>query len=86
MAATAKAGVESVAPRILAIRGHKVMVDADLAQLYGVATRVLNQAVRRNMERFPADFMFRLTRIEREQVVTACDHLDLTPEFSTVEE
>jgi len=49
---------------ILLIRGHKVMLDRDLAQLYGVETRVLNQAVRRNIDRFPEDFMFRLTREE----------------------
>jgi hypothetical protein len=49
---------------ILIIRGHKVMLDRDLARLYGVETRVLNQAVRRNIDRFPADFMFSLTREE----------------------
>jgi len=46
------------------IRGQKVMLDRDLAQLYGVETRALNQAVRRNKDRFPEDFMFRLTREE----------------------
>lgn len=46
---------------ILVIRGHKVMVDADLAELYGVSTKVLNQAVKRNNDRFPKDFIFRLT-------------------------
>src|SRR4030043_647960 len=49
---------------ILMIRGQKVMLDRDLAQLYGVETRALNQAVRRNKDRFPEDFMFRLTREE----------------------
>jgi hypothetical protein len=49
---------------ILMIRGQKVMLDRDLAQLYGVETRALNQAVRRNIGRFPEDFMFRLTREE----------------------
>jgi hypothetical protein len=49
---------------ILLLRGHKVMLDADLAALYGVETRALNQAVRRNSERFPDDFMFRLTARE----------------------
>ncbi len=48
--------------RILVIRGQKVMLDRDLAQLYGAETRVLNQAVRRNIKRFPEDFMFSLTR------------------------
>lgn len=56
------------------IRGIKVMSDYDLAQLYGVGTRVLNQAVRRNIDRFPPDFMFELTREEynslRSQIVT----------------
>jgi len=51
------------------------MLDADLAFLYGVPTKVLNQAVRRNGERFPKDFMFRLTRREKGKVVTDCDHL-----------
>jgi len=50
--------------RILLIRGHKVMVDADLAQLYGVPTKVLSRAVGRNLDRFPPDFMFRLTHEE----------------------
>ncbi len=61
--------------RILTIRGRSVMIDADLAQLYGVQTRVLNQAVRRNRERFPAEFMFQLTRGEKQEVITNCDHL-----------
>src|SRR5467141_957650 len=52
--------------RILLVRGHKVLLDADLATLYGVETRVLNQAVKRNRERFPADFMFRLSAKELE--------------------
>lgn len=60
---------------ILWIRGQRVMLDTDLAWLYGVPTKALNQAVRRNRERFPKDFMFRLTRREKERVVTSCDHL-----------
>ena len=60
----ALAPVEAIEGKILLIRGHKVMLDRDLAQLYGVETRVLNQAVRRNIDRFPADFMFSLTRDE----------------------
>jgi hypothetical protein len=51
------------------------MLDADLAALYGVSTRVLNQAVKRNRERFPEDFMFRLTPAEKAEVITSCDHL-----------
>src|SRR3989304_9245541 len=56
--------VERVQQAIYLVRGQKVMLDKDLAQLYGVETRVLNQAVRRNAERFPSDFMFKLTRDE----------------------
>jgi len=61
--------------RIQVIRGLKVMVDADLAELYGVPTKALNQAVKRNHARFPSDFMFRLVAAEKAQVVTNCDHL-----------
>ena len=55
--------------RILLIRGQKVMLDADLAQLYGVKTRQLNQQVRRNRNRFPADFMFQLTEKESQELL-----------------
>lgn len=67
--------VERVARAILVIRGHRVMVDADPAELYGVPTKALNQAVKRNRDRFPADFMFRLNSKEKAEVVTNCDHL-----------
>jgi len=67
--------IESVAQRILLIRGQKVMLDADLSELFGVPTKVFNQAIRRNLERFPADFMFQLTEDEHEslrsQIVTS---------------
>lgn len=53
---------EVIERKILLIRGQKVMLDRDLAALYGVETRVLNQAVHRNIDRFPEDFMFALTR------------------------
>jgi hypothetical protein len=56
--------VERIEKSIFLIRGEKVMLDRDLAKLYGVETRVLNQSVRRNPERFPSDFMFELTRDE----------------------
>ncbi len=62
--------VEVIEQRILLIRGQRVMLDADLAMLYGVPTRVLNQAVRRNLKRFPQDFMFKLTQPEKDQVIT----------------
>ena len=67
--------VERVEKRILSIRGRRVMLDADLARLYGVTTKRLNQQVRRNPERFPADFMFQLTSAEKNEVVANCDHL-----------
>ncbi|MGH9446615.1 MAG: ORF6N domain-containing protein [Terriglobia bacterium] len=54
--------------RILLIRGEKVMLDADLAELYGVETKALNRAVRRNPSRFPEDFMFQLTQEESENL------------------
>ena len=66
---------EVIERKIFMIRGHKVMLDRDLAELYGVSTKVLNQAVKRNMSRFPQDFMFQLTGVEKEEVVTNCDHL-----------
>ncbi len=65
--------VEKIEKAILLIRGQKVMLDADLAKLYGVSTKVLNQAVKRNQRRFPADFMFRLTKHEKNELVTNCD-------------
>ena len=65
----------SIASLILDLRGRKVMVDADLAAVYGVPTKALNQAVARNRDRFPADFVFRLTPKEKTEVVTNCDHL-----------
>lgn len=66
---------EAISPRILLIRGQRVIIDADLAELYAVTTKALNQAVKRNMDRFPEDFMFRLTAKEKGEVVTNCDHL-----------
>ena len=60
--------VGRVETRILTIRGHRVMIDADLAELYGVPTKRLNEAVRRNATRFPADFMFQLTVEESESL------------------
>jgi hypothetical protein len=56
--------LQQIEGRILVVRGQRVMVDADLAVLYGVSTRRLNEQVKRNPDRFPADFMFRLNRAE----------------------
>ncbi len=61
--------------RIVTIRERRVILDTDLAELYGVTTKALNQAVKRNLERVPPDFSFRLSREEKVEVVTACDHL-----------
>jgi hypothetical protein len=61
--------------RIIEVRGVKVLLDADLAELYAVPTKALNQAIKRNRQKFPPDFMFRLTRDEKAEVVTNCDHL-----------
>ena len=66
---------DMIRQKILLIRGHKVMLDRDLAALYGVSTKALNQAVKRNFDRFPKDFMFRLTETEKREAVTVCDHL-----------
>lgn len=66
---------DRIARMILVMRGHKVILDADLAELYGVQTRALNQAVKRNQERFPPDFVFQLTPEEKKEVITNCDHL-----------
>ena len=57
---------EFIEDTILLIRGKRVILDYDLARLYGVATKVLNQAVKRNLDRFPEDFMFQLTKVEVE--------------------
>lgn len=64
-----------ISTRILILRGQKVMIDTDLAELYGVTTKAFNQAIKRNRGRFPGDFMFQLTAQEKTEVVTNCDHL-----------
>ena len=66
---------ERIKRSILFIRGQKVMLDADLADLYGVTTKRLNEQVRRNAERFPEDFLFQLSAEEKAEVVAKCDHL-----------
>lgn len=66
---------ERIGQLILLIRNQRVMLDHDLAVLYGITTKALNQAVKRNRKRFPEDFMFRLSKHEKVEVVTNCDHL-----------
>jgi len=60
---------EEIARRIFVIRGQKVMLDSDLAELFGVETKQLNRQVKRNIQRFPPEFMFRLTKQERDKLV-----------------
>ena len=67
--------VERIEHAILLIRGQRVMLDADLARLYGVSTKRLNEQVKRNRDRLPEDFMFQLTPDEKAEVVANCDHL-----------
>ena len=62
------APLERIERAILALRGHNVLLDSVLAAMYGVETKVLNQAVKRNLERFPDDFMFQLTAEEAERI------------------
>ncbi len=69
--------VERIESSILIIRGHKVILDADMAVLYGVTTKRLNEQVKRNRDRFPEEFMFQLTEREKGEVVANCDHLKL---------
>lgn len=66
---------EVVINKILLLRGKKVMVDKDIAELYGVSTKRLNEQVKRNKKRFPEDFMFKLSQVEKDEVVANCDHL-----------
>lgn len=61
--------------KIVTIRNQKVMLDFDLAALYQVETRVLKQAIRRNLKRFPSDFMFELSKEEWTELITVCDNL-----------
>ena len=69
------APIELIEDIILTLRGQRVMLDRDLAALYGVSTKVFNQAVKRNESKFPSDFRFQLSKEEKQEVVTNCDHL-----------
>jgi hypothetical protein len=75
--------MELIQSKIFVLRGERVMIDRDLAELYGVSTKALNQAATRNRKRFPADFMFRLLGNEKEELVTNCDRFH-TLKHSTV--
>ena len=67
--------VGKIEQRILLIRGEKVIIDADLAEFYGVPTKRLNEQVKRNKDRFPGDFTFQISAEEKSEVVANCDHL-----------
>ena len=67
--------VDRIEALILDVRGQKVLLDSDLATLYGTSTKALNQAVKRNRDRFPPDFLFQMNAVEKTEVVTNCDHL-----------
>jgi hypothetical protein len=67
---------ETIENRILFIRGQKVMIDRDLAELYGVTTKYLNRQVKRNIERFPEAFMFTLSEQEKQELVTNWHRFD----------
>lgn len=68
--------------KIYEIRGQKVMLDFDLAELYEVENRALKQAVKRNIDRFPDDFMFQLTKTQLQEVITNCDNLPKALKYS----
>jgi len=74
---------ETIEQKIFLIRRHKIMLDRDLARLYGVETKYLNRQVRRNIERFPEEFMFKLTREEKDELVTICHQLKTMKHSST---
>jgi len=74
--------VERIERSILLIRGHKVMLDADLAKLYGVETKALNRAVKRNLNRFPEDFMFQVTAEEFENLKCHIGTSNLKSQFA----
>ena len=67
---------EKIDRAILIVREHNVMLDSDLAEMYGVKTSRLNEQVKRNKDRFPNDFMFQLTNQEKQEVIANCDHLE----------
>ncbi len=69
--------VSDIKKRIFTIRGVQVMIDRDLAELYGVNTKVLNQAVKRNLDRFPDAFRFQLNNHEKLELVTNCDRFKI---------
>ena len=76
--------IQIIQNKIYEIRGQRVMLDFDLANMYQIPTKALKQAVKRNIERFPEDFMFQLTEKEWRELVTNCDRLPATIKHSSV--
>ena len=75
---------ESIENRIFIIRGQKVMIDRDLAELYGVPTKYLNQQVHRNILRFPSEFIFKLSEQEKSELVAICNRFELLKHSSSL--
>lgn len=76
--------IQTIQTKIYEVRGQKVMLDFDLAELYDTETRTLKQSVKRNINRFPSDFMFQLTTTEWKEVITNCDNLTKSIKYSPV--
>lgn len=77
--------IDLIKNRIHTIRTVQVMLDSDLAELYEIPTKALNQAVKRNITRFPEDFMFQLTDSEKDKLVTKCDHIKTSLIYDEIE-
>jgi len=75
---------EIIQRKIYDFKGHKIMFDFDLSEMYDVETRILKQAVRRNITRFPGDFLLMLSREEWKELITICDKLPETAKYSPV--
>ena len=74
----------SIIQSIHEVRGVRVILDFDLAEMYGTETKILKQSVKRNMKRFPSDFMFELTKNEWNELVTNCDHIPKSMKHSYI--
>jgi hypothetical protein len=70
--------LQQIETKIYEIRGQKVMLDFDLAEMYEVETRALKQSVKRNIDRFPNDFMFQLAKPEWQELITICDAMSIS--------
>ncbi len=75
---------EVILNKIIVLRDKKVMIDRDLAELYGVTTKRLNEQVKRNSKRFPEDFMFKITEPEKEHIIQKFEHLNVLKHSSSL--